>query len=61
MVTRPDGSAVDIKHCVETIDAIKWSPDGSRLAVGSHDNFVDIYDTAGDRFARLGRCQVQSR
>jgi WD40 repeat protein len=61
VVTRPDGSAVDIKHCVETIDAIKFSPDGARLAVGSHDNFIDLYDTAGDRFTRLGRCQVRYR
>jgi WD40 repeat protein len=33
-----------IKDCEEDIDDLKYSPDGTMLAVGSHDNFVDIYD-----------------
>ena len=33
-----------IKDCEEDIDDLKFSPDGSMLAVGSHDNFVDVYD-----------------
>jgi hypothetical protein len=33
-----------IKDCEEDIDDLKYSPDGTMLAVGSHDNFVDIYE-----------------
>ncbi|XP_037073171.1 echinoderm microtubule-associated protein-like 6 [Pollicipes pollicipes] len=34
----------------EAISDLKFSPDGSRLAVGSHDNFVDVYET--ERYRR---------
>eukprot|EP00976_Prorocentrum_cordatum_P063428 1177083-Prorocentrum_minimum.AAC.4 len=53
-------SRVDIKHCVEAIEAIRFSPDGKRLAVGSHDNFVDVYDTTRHKFQRLCRCTGHS-
>jgi microtubule-associated protein-like 6 len=36
-----------IKDCEEDIDDLKFSPDGTMLAVGSHDNYVDVYDVAG--------------
>ena len=39
---------------------IRFSPDGKRLAVGSHDNFVDVYDTTQNRFQRLCRCTGHS-
>lgn len=29
---------------VEAVDQLKYSPDNSKLAAGSHDNFVDIFD-----------------
>jgi Ca2+-binding EF-hand superfamily protein/WD40 repeat protein len=32
-----------VQDCVESIDDLKYSPDGTMLAVGSHDNFVDVY------------------
>jgi len=32
-----------VQDCVEAIDDLKYSPDGTMLAVGSHDNFVDVY------------------
>jgi WD40 repeat protein len=28
----------------EAIDDLKYSPDGSKLAAGSHDNFIDVYN-----------------
>jgi len=30
--------------CEEDIDDLKYSPDDKSLAVGSHDNFIDVYD-----------------
>jgi WD40 repeat protein len=32
-----------MSHCKEAIDELKYSPDGSKLASGSHDNFIDVY------------------
>jgi WD40 repeat protein len=32
-----------IKNRKEWISDIKFSPDNSKVAVGSHDNFVDVY------------------
>jgi WD40 repeat protein len=33
-----------MQHCKEAVDALRYSPDGSKLAAGSHDNCIDIYD-----------------
>ena len=31
------------KDCIEEISDLKFSPNGRMLAVGSHDNFIDVY------------------
>ena len=45
-----------VHDCVETIDDLKYSPNGNFLAVASHDNFIDIYDCR-DSYNRLSRCK----
>jgi WD40 repeat protein len=37
------------KQASEWISDIKFSPDDSKCAIGSHDNFVYIYETSGSR------------
>jgi len=36
---------VTFKKCVSAIDEIKYSPNNRLLATGSHDLYIDIYDT----------------
>ena len=46
------------RDCVEFIDDLKYSPDGKLLAVGSHDNFIDIYAVRGKvPYRRISRCK----
>ena len=37
---------------------MKYSPDGSKLAVGSHDNKIYIYST--DNYKLIGKCTKHS-
>lgn len=46
---------VHIKDRKEVIHELKFSPDGSFLAVGSNDGFVDIYAVA-QRYKKVGEC-----
>ncbi|XP_048842779.1 echinoderm microtubule-associated protein-like 6 isoform X2 [Brienomyrus brachyistius] len=46
---------VHIKDRKEVIHEIKYSPDGSYLAVGSNDGVVDIYSVS-QRFKKVGEC-----
>ena len=43
----------------EVIHELKYSPDGAYLAVGSNDNFVDIYATS-QRYKKVGECKGSS-
>ncbi|KAG2499991.1 hypothetical protein HYH03_002273 [Edaphochlamys debaryana] len=43
----------------EMVHEIKYSPDGTKLAAGSHDNYIDIYDVTR-HYARLARCAGHS-
>ncbi|XP_071657661.1 echinoderm microtubule-associated protein-like 3 isoform X2 [Patagioenas fasciata] len=42
----------------EQLSVVRFSPDGSFLAIGSHDNFIYIYSVTegGRKFTRFGRC-----
>ncbi|XP_078613343.1 echinoderm microtubule-associated protein-like 6 isoform X1 [Branchiostoma floridae x Branchiostoma japonicum] len=43
----------------EVIHDLKYSPNGERLAVGSNDNRVDIYDV-DDGYKKIGECKKSS-
>ncbi|XP_068612113.1 echinoderm microtubule-associated protein-like 3 [Brachionichthys hirsutus] len=46
----------------EQLSVMRYSPDGSFLAVGSHDNFIYIYAVTegGRRYSRFGKCNGHS-
>ncbi|XP_005172258.2 echinoderm microtubule-associated protein-like 3 isoform X1 [Danio rerio] len=46
----------------EQLSVMRYSPDGSFLAVGSHDNFIYIYSVTegGRRYTRFGKCTGHS-
>uniref|UniRef100_A0A8C6PU43 EMAP like 3 n=1 Tax=Nothobranchius furzeri TaxID=105023 RepID=A0A8C6PU43_NOTFU len=46
----------------EQLSVMRYSPDGSFLAVGSHDNFIYIYSVteSGRCYSRLGKCNGHS-
>ena len=48
-----------IKDRKEVIHELKYSPDGQHLAVGSNDNFVDVYSVA-QRYKKVGECKGSS-
>ena len=43
----------------EVLHEMKYSPDGQFLAVGSNDNFVDVYSVA-DGYKKVGVCKGSS-
>ncbi|XP_043931691.1 echinoderm microtubule-associated protein-like 3 [Protopterus annectens] len=46
----------------EQLSVVRYSPDGSFLAIGSHDNFIYIYSVVenGKKYNRFGRCTGHS-
>ena len=46
------------KDRVERVSDIKFAPDGQLVAVGTHDNFIDIYNSNSHR--REGVCKGHS-
>ena len=47
------------QRCREAIDDIKYSPTGGKLAVASHDNFIDLYDVFAG-YQHVARCSGHS-
>lgn len=50
---------VHIKDRKEAIHELKFSPDGSFLAVGSNDGLVDVYAVA-QRYKKVGECSCST-
>ena len=48
-----------IKKRKEVLHEMKYSPDGRYLAVGSNDNFVDVY-AVGEGYKDVGHCAGSS-
>jgi WD40 repeat protein len=50
-----------LKHAKEWVEEIRYSPDGSKLAIGSHDNFIYLYRTQADgKYKAIGKCRGHS-
>lgn len=45
----------------ETIETMRFSPDGTMLALGSRDNNIYIYQVSedGTKYSKVGRCSVR--
>ena len=50
---------IHIKDRTEVIHELKYSPSGDYLAVGSNDNFVDVY-AVPQRYKKVGQCSGNS-
>lgn len=53
-LTKLDQVVATNKDSQEWIEAIEYSPDGKKLAVGSHDNNIYVYDAS--TYKLLGKC-----
>ncbi len=45
-------------NSTEWIEAMQYSPDGKKLAVGSHDNTIYVYDSSN--YTLLGKCTAHN-
>ncbi|XP_064621338.1 echinoderm microtubule-associated protein-like 6 [Lineus longissimus] len=57
--TKDLSEIIHIKDRKEVIHEMKYSPDGKLLAVGSNDNFVDIY-AVGQMYKKVSQCTGNS-
>jgi WD40 repeat protein len=50
-----------LNHPREWVEEIRYSPDGKKLAVGSHDNYIYLYSTAETGgYKSIGKCKGHS-
>ena len=59
VLSRDLSEVAHIKDRKEVIHEMKYSPDGQYLAVGSNDNFVDVYAVT-QRYKKVGECKGSS-
>ncbi|XP_033122529.1 echinoderm microtubule-associated protein-like 6 [Anneissia japonica] len=57
--TRDLSEIIHIKDRQEVLHEMKYSPDGNFLAVGSNDNFVDVYAVT-QKYKKVGQCSGSS-
>lgn len=58
-IKRGEAAAPYMNFAAEQIAVLKYSPDGSLLAAGSNDNFVDVY-AVHNGYRRISRCKGHS-
>ena len=46
-----------MKHCLEAINDIRFSPNQEFLACASGDNYIDVYYTYRDTYRKASRCK----
>lgn len=44
MVEKLTQKVAEVHTLKEMVHELKYSPDGTKLAAGSHDNYIDVYD-----------------
>jgi WD40 repeat protein len=50
-----------LRHAKEWVEEIRYSPDGEKLAVGSHDNFIYLYNVVeSGAYTKYARCKGHS-
>ena len=49
-----------MNHPKEWIEIMRYSPDGTKLAVGSHDNFIYIYNVGEGQYKPHGKLKGHS-
>lgn len=55
----PGGEDMLLKGSTEWLEAMAFSPDGTMLAVGSHDNHIRVYDV-NNNFSEIGICKAHN-
>jgi len=57
--SQPETQVCVLTDSTEWVEVMAFSPDGSKLAVGSHDNNIYVYD-AFNGFSKIGTCKAHN-